>query len=697
MHLSFEPLADRAGIAVVDRLERQRYRVHTSDPVDPTSTDTDAVDAPVGAAVAFETAAIELPTVVPVYVRDADGTVVAEVAHLDGASLPAGSYTLDLGTQIKSYLAIEGSIDVSTDLDRTRIDLGEPTRVVLGGRSSHERPAATVTTTSDPRDCMRAVETFGSALQSLGPERSYPTLRGHPPALQLGDELAIPDGLERPDTGVTLHVRPTLEDVFVAAPLAYYLGAAVEPSDDPRLETDDGFVHPLGPHPSFETAVGRTLKRCFLLDCVTRTEGDGPTIRERADVEAAVDLDVARLYESSLAEQVAAYLSVPHDAVAEFVPEWRLVAHVDPVPESVASLPFVVDDLAIVRTEGDAPAASNDQPEAIEEQFTRDDVLVRSASAGTDVDPDTAPPTPEFVEPEAADALEQAWIGDRIPIGASKCSPDAFRNRLDRDPTEGDISIRVVANDDQMAAERDVVDDVYGDRDDLTFDVTVHENLTTTELATVLQTDADFFHYIGHTTHDGFRCRDGKLDATTLDSVAVDTFLLNACNSYHQGLALVERGAIGGIVTLNQVLNSGAVTIGETVARLLNCGFPLRAALGIARDESFMGAQYIVVGDGGINVAQAASGTPNLVELLEWENEVKMELKTYATDDSGLGSVYAPKLLGDVDYNLNSGSIGTFDVSRSRAMEFLRMENVPVRVGDSLYWSYSERIEELLR
>ncbi len=62
----------------------------------------------------------------------------------------------------------------------------------------------------------------------------------------------------------------------------------------------------------------------------------------------------------------------------------------------------------------------------------------------------------------------------------------------------------------------------------------------------------DFLHYIGHIDDDGFQCRDGRVDGTTLDQVGIGTFLLNACNSYDQGLGLVEQGAIAGIVPLNE-------------------------------------------------------------------------------------------------------------------------------------------------
>jgi hypothetical protein len=47
--------------------------------------------------------------------------------------------------------------------------------------------------TTDAEDVMMAILTFRSALKTTSPERSFPTLRGHPPAIELNDRLEIPD------------------------------------------------------------------------------------------------------------------------------------------------------------------------------------------------------------------------------------------------------------------------------------------------------------------------------------------------------------------------------------------------------------------------------------------------------------------------------------------------------------------------
>ncbi|KAA9409637.1 hypothetical protein EGO51_07425 [Haloarcula hispanica] len=693
MTLTFEPLDDRPGLAVIDQIERQRYRIHTPTPVALREAATDVFQYPVGDAVRIRTRAIELPTVVMVYVRDDAGAIAAEVAQFESETLPPDDYVLDPLTQIKTYMRVEDTaVEVTVDSDRTRIEFDAPTDLLIGARSQHDRPAATVTTTEQPTDVMAAVETFGSALKAYDPERSYPTLRGHPPALEVGDSLDIPSDIDRPDTGVTLELPPDLASIFVAAPLSYYLGASLVPASEPRLTTDTGFTYSLDTARGFESEVGRTLKRLFFLDCVTRTEGFHQIdLHERAAIEPYVDLNFQSLYQQPLAEQVATYLQVPYDVIEDHIPKWRLTTHIDPVPANAEQLPYVVDDLAIVRTHQQQRLNQASVPAEVEAEFTRDDVITRAASS----DAATAPSEADYVEPQAEDSLEQAWIGDSIPIGASKLTKAAFEHRLDRDTNAEDITIRVVQNDARMDEERQVVDDVYGTRDDLPFDVTVHDDLTTAELRTVLTTDAEFFHYIGHTEHDGFVCRDGKLDVTTVDSVGIDTFLLNACNSYNQGLALVEKGAIAGIVTLNEVLNDGAVRIGETVARLLNCGFPLRAALTIARGESILGGQYIVVGDGGITVAQADGGIPNLLEIELTETGYSVGMNTYSTDNKGLGAIMFPHFNDCEEYYLVPGSVDRFTISREELVEFLHMQQVPIKANGGLYWSASIDLDNI--
>ena len=666
------------GLEVTDRIDRKRYVLHTPDGVAPETVDTDAFRFPVDAAVAIETEAIVLPTVVAVCLRDADGTMQANAEHF--ADMPFdGGVSIELCAPIRLYLRTDGAGVVQADAEHTRIEFDGPTELLVGARSKHEYPVATITTTTEPSDLMAAVSTFGSALKTTSPERSYPTFRGHPPAVELADELSIPEGLERPETGLRIEVPEEYRYVFVAAPLAYYFGAEVVPGATPRLVGEGETLYEFD-ESRFEDQVGELLKHAFFLDCVTRTEGlYRVDLHERRSVEESLDVDFATLYEMPLAERLRAYLEIPHEEVEPSLPDWKLTAHVSPRPESAETLPFLVNDLALIRTpQRIAETASTAEVTAVND-FLRDS-FVRSTSS-TSVER-------SYVQPEATDSIEQVWIGEETPIGASKATTEAYRNRFGRAPDGGSIDITVVCNDEQMDEERNVVDEVYGSRTELPFDVTVRHDLTTEQLADVLREETDFFHYIGHIDDQGFECRDGSFDARTLDSVGVDAFMLNACESYEQGMALIERGAIGGIVTLERVVNSGAMRIGGTLARLLNCGFPLRAALEVAKGDNIVGSQYLVVGDGGLTIAQAESGTPNLCEVDEKDGKFELRIRTFATTSGGMGGVFMPIIDSSDEYFLTSGHLSPFILTREELERFLSLENVPVHMNNELFWSH---------
>jgi hypothetical protein len=714
--ITFEPTA--AGVEIVDAIERHRYALDTGERVSPTDADGGAFRAPVEAAARIEAGHVSLPTVVAVYARDDEGSVVADAEHFAYEELPHGVYSLEVCAPIKLYLRVESAVTISADARRTRIDFGEggqrdegnegdeenekdgangesgegtgKAEVTIGARSYHDHPAATVTTTDDPEELMTAVSTFGSALKTTSPERSYPTLRGHPPTIELGEQLHIPPELDVPPTGVRVEVPPEYGPIFVAAPLAHYLGARLVPGKSARIVTDSGFEHPLESTRGFETEAERVLKQAFLFDCITRTEGIYPVeLAEREAIESRVELDFAELYDRSLAGRLEAYLGVPFAAIEDVLPKWKLTTHVDPVAESVETLPFVVNDLTAIRTPRDEATAGSVTQMAAFDEFTRSEAA-KSAAAFTrssSADAATQPAEPSnYVQPETTGSLEQAWVGEGTPLGASKATAQAYRNRLDREPTEGAIEIAVVCNDPEMDAERADVDSVYGSRAELPFEVSMHHDLTVAELESILTSSTDFVHYIGHIEADGFECTDGKLDGGELESVGVGAFFLNGCTSYEQGMALVEAGAIGGVVTLSDVINSGALRIGRAMARLLNCGFPLGVALELAREESVVGAQYLVVGDGGLAVAQAQNNAPNLCDIESVGECFRLDFKTYPTSHYGIGSMIIPYVKGNETYSLSSGTPQVFELTRSELERFLSLEDSPVQINDELYW-----------
>ncbi len=688
LQVSFDTPDSGNGLVVRDPIERRQLSFETPGAVRPTPADPAEFWFPADSAVRLETSAIRLPKVWAIFIRTDDGELLAKVEHFADESFPEGTYSLEISGPVKTYLRVDGEVRVSSDAVQTTVEFGDSRPVLVGARSHHKHPAATITTTDDPRDLMAAVSAFGSALKTTSVERSYPSLRGHPPLLELGDDLDIPEGLDPPDTGVRIELPPEYRYVYVATPLAYYLGAKLVPGGVPRIVTDRGFEYRLDTIAGFEREVERVLKQVFFFDCLVRTEGIYKIdLHERQVLESVLDPDFAELYEWPLARQLEAYLDVPFTAVEAHLPEWKLTTHIAPSADNLEMLPFVTNDLAVVRTPESRQVSSSEVQTSAAGEFFRSESFTRSASSSA--------PSRTYVQPERDGSLEQAWVGDGTPVGASKSSTQAYRNRLDRSPANGDITISVICNDAKMADERDVVESVYGSRVEVPFEVDRHYDLSVEELRDVLQRPTEFFHYIGHIDEDGFECRDGKLDVSEVDSVGMDSFLLNACQSYEQGEHLVDAGAIGGIVTLADVVNSGAVEMGGALARLLNRGFSLRSALDLARDESVIGNQYIVVGDGGLSVTQAGGFMPNVCEIRKVSDEYELEYLTYPNTEHGMGTLIAPAIEGNEQYYLSSGTIDTFSISRVGLSQFLSMEDTPVILAGELHWSNSLTVDDI--
>lgn len=687
----FDTLDETTGFEVVDPIETRRFTFSTPDSVTPSPTDPDSFRFPVSSACTVETTALDLPYTVLAYVRDGTNEVIADLTHDASAEFPPDEYLLELNAPIKLYLRVEAGVCIESDTDSMRISFDRPAEVEVGARSFHESAETTVTTTDEPHDVMAAISTFGSVLKTTTCERSWPTLRGHPPQIERGDELHIPDGLETPDTGVTVEVPPRLDAVYPVAPLAYYFGAEVVPGETPRL-TVGGFERRFDAGDDFEDDVIRTLKQAFVLDCVTRTEGYYPIeLADRNRIEPLVDLDFAALYDAPLDEQLEAYFSVPYSTIEEAMPTWHRVAFVRPNPENVEVLPSLVNDFSILRT---PPRPSYEETEDMRQTRDAIDNFKRETPTGEGTgeqspeDRDTTqrrgiPPIEDYVQMPDVDALECAWVGDGTPVRGTKVLPEAFRNEC---PSKNDdvIDITVVCNDESMRDEWDAVAEVYGPRETISFDPSVHFDVTTDELRDLMRKPTDIFHYIGHIDGHGFECSDGVLDARAMDEVGMQAFLLNACRSHDQGIALVEAGSKGGVVSLGNVGNPAAVELGETMAKLFQAGFSLGSALAITRKATFLGSRYIAVGDPGFTVSQTKDVIPLAYVIEEKEGEdLDLKIHGYPTRDHSIGSI-STTYLSEGPHFLSTGPFRTQTTKTVMRDVLHHMPHVPLIIDGGL-------------
>ena len=688
---------DDPGVRVVDPIEGVDFTVETDRPVTPRPANTDPFHFPVDAAATVDVNRIECPYFVGLSIRAADGSNVTDLYERSTERLSRGRYNVELAkTPIKFYVDVTGGFTAHVGDDSTSLEFADDATVRVGARSYHEQPAGRITTTRAPESVAATISHFGSALKTYSPERSWPTLRGYPPLVEVGEEHHVPDGVELPDTDVSIVAPPDVDALSTIAPLAYYLGATVRLGSDPRL-CAAGTEWSLTRGPSLARTATSVLQRQFTLDCLVRTVGYyNFDIHEQSSTQEPLPFDPETVYEMPLAERVARYMDVPRDAFANAIPRWKVTADIVPETDALETLPHLAKELAAIRRPdpealtdptlgtGDAEASGPDWQSANSETAR----LSRAARDEWD---------PSFVYPNQTESAEHLYLGDGVPVGASPLHTDAYERQLQRDATaEFTTSVTVVTNDERMA-EGDDVAEIYALEELDTFDVTVLEGVTRERLRDELAAPTDLFHFVGHVDERGFQCADGFLDAQGIDAVGVQTFLLNACSSFTQGMALVERGAIGGIVTLQQVFDPMADHVGKTVARLLGQGFSLATALEICTENTdFPTDEYLVLGDGSVRVTTTESGVPFLYRA-SWSDGLTVTPIAYPTADTELGTTLT-LVPGDAEVTvLGAGEGAPLEPSLDAFVDGIHSEPIPVLIDGSLFWSPELSTERFAR
>lgn len=566
---------------------------------------TEQFPVPVSTAVECVASGLTLPEGV-VVIRDREGGFVGRADEVAFRTFTDGRYLLEVHGAVHCVVGFESGFTLGADGRTVQFDHESPLRI--GARSARPQPTATVTTTEDPEDVMAAVSTFGSALSTRAPERSFPAFRGHPPAVELGDELRVPDGLEPPDDGPVVRVPDRLEYAYAAAPLAAYLGARVEPARRAELETES-FSYSLDGRGGVEASLARVLKQVFVLDVACRGAGPYPgESHERRTIDAATDLDWDRLYGADPVERLEAYLSVSFRAVREAVPQWGSAAHVRPGPEHATMLPSLVAAFATVRS----PPTVSRHP--------------RGRQPWADADAGSQP-----AGPDPSGAVEDVWVGDGAPVGATKALEGGYRNRFDRHPDpDREATAAVLA---PNPADRDAAEAVAAAYDD----PSVVAGLTRRELRRHLRDARGVVHLVGDVSEEGFDCLDGSLDARAVDSVGADAFVMDCCSAHAQATALVEAGALGGVATFHERPAENA-SVGETLARLLEAGFPLAAAVDVATDAGFAERGFLVVGDGTATLPGTGTHPPMALAAESLASGYAVRCRGYAADTAGMGS-----------------------------------------------------------
>ncbi|EFW93614.1 hypothetical protein ZOD2009_00685 [Haladaptatus paucihalophilus DX253] len=696
-----EAFSDSKGIEITDPVEKTRFPIRTPTRVSPADVAVDDLDFPVETAVEIRTSAIEIPLSRGIFVRDFDGRLRFESGeNSDGARLPSDDYVVEISNApMKVYFSVSGSVSFERNHSESTFSFERERRIVIGARSQFQKPPGTITVTDDADDIMRAMSVFGSALKTTSPERSYPTLRGHPPLIERGEEFHVSSSIPSSATETTLVLPPEREYLYPATSLAYYLNSSVVPGKQPRLVADS-FEYELDGDDGYEATVERVLRQVFFLDCLTRTNGFySVQLHEREVVEPRLDIDLDALFDAPVAERLPAYLGVPFETLEPAISPWHLAVDMVPSEHNVEYLPFLANKLAFVRTARLPSEATEKSPELMHEFYRAG---VTDSPISTDIESKTRPEIFELKgEP---DTIERAWVGPGYPLRWSKLTYDglhaeATRNKTTENASTPTIDVTIVCNDTAMQDESDVVR-YYDLRELPRFDISVHHRTTKAELEKHLTEQSDFFHYIGHISDDGIQCEDGYLDARGFSEVNATTFLLNACNSYRQGTALIERGSTAGIATLSKVSNTTATDIGRSLVQLLSIGFQLQTALTVLNRVKLTGYRYIALGDSSKTLCQSESIVTPVIRVKDVDSGIfKIEVDIHPTRNTHRGTILETAAENASRYHLLAGKVGTFEFTPDRLEEYFAMERSPVEIDGELYWSdelSAEEVTELL-
>lgn len=446
--------------------------------------------------------------------------------------LPEGSYRIRAESALTGFVWFDGAPQVSwvPETDHVALTFQHPTSVTVGFRSGVELPRGTVTVPPTPEGVATALSCLSAGLRTADPQRSFPSMRSHPPAIELGETTHVPEDVRdrAHDTGIEIVLPPTFDALLPAAPLAYYLGATVRTADEPPklCVPDRNYELPLPEPPALQYRVANLLNRVFSLDCLVRDAGPWPSnVQEHDLIESSdIELDIESCYAESPAERLITYLDLDFASLADSFPDWPHCMYVDPddLEEVLPAVPSLLADMSLIFT-----------PDAREES-DRIDEVANPASWKTVV----------------------GAIGTNAEAGEHgyHTSLAAYRNRQEnvgRSDDRTSVTVATIGTERELAGEW--LEAHYRQR--LGTNGTVERRVirNRAQLAEVFATPTDLLHLVGECGAEGIVCPDGPLVPADMPSNEVRSFVLDQPGAgggervAEIGRQLIDAGAICGV------------------------------------------------------------------------------------------------------------------------------------------------------
>lgn len=588
---------------------------------------------------------------------------------------------------VTTFLRTDDAFGIRCDIGTGWVDVtfDRVTLVTIGFRSHADYPSERVRVPPTPEGLSVALSSLGTSHHTETPDRSYPSMRGHPPAIEIGPEAdAAIDRSDDSESSVRLLLPPSLEYAFYSASLAYYLGASVEVGDvaNPVLRFEDQeYVLPRSVG-DFSRRVANLLSRVFYLDCLVRNVGPYGFDIAELDLLDEVSIEADEVYPLPLADRLVEYVGVDFERISRRLPRWPLSVSIGAQPENVPALSRLSYCLALL-----FPPESNtvDEGTAVERSLSD---FCRSVSSNSQ---HGTTRYSNIVDPVNRVGTLHGWFADGIPLDAFKGVPSAFTSRGGPPTDPSPRTVAVVLNDGEMGAEFAEVVSAYRERGGVcSIDVDLSSRLTMSELATIFRSPYDVVHYIGHCEPQGLRCEDGNFSVDSVSETRVNSVFLNACESYDQGLSFIRKGGNSCAVTIGDVLDEQAQKVGTTFAQLLGRGFGFGFALVLARCRAIMNRQYAIIGDGTNVLSQGETSLPTALYISESRPDA-YRVRPYLCSPTFHGSIRYefpesnPVLAGNDGHQL---------LSRDELRQKLSSTDHPILFEDEFYWP-GELLQEL--
>lgn len=603
--------------------------------------------------------------------------------RLDDLTLDSGEYVIQIHASIMIYLRFSDTLRIRGISGASQISFEFPcvNQIEIGFRSQFRIPSDKLRISKRPSELAWAISQMSKSMETSSPDRSFPSLREHPPLIEFSKDSKNRREEENIQENNIIFKTPNCyEELFVVAPLAYYLQAEirVEQRDSVLLTLPtEGFEYEFSQQPKLELEANSMLRKVFMLDCLVRDFGEYHIeIIERKLLEE-IGLDGRSLYKQTPEARLVRYLESPFEKIDDKLPDWHLSMNVDPEPSSIETLPYLLDQLSAIYTP---------KVEILSSQGILEESLMDSLRTSTPENVEINQFLQKAIPNEAA---IRGWLSDKVPFDVFISSTQCYQNRHKYERNAGDRtkSIVVILNEQEMAEEFHQVYEIFSDESShATINLSIQKKVGRDSLKSIVENEQiDFLHYIGHCDPEGLRCPDGNLSFIDIEESNVQTFFLNACGSIKEGLTLVEKGSVVGAVTLRQVLNDDAAKVGAAFARLVINGFEFAKSLELARKQILMSKFYSIIGDGTHRITDGDDPFPSLLEIIPTGNG-EFKLVSRMNSPRSAGSCFQPKLDGKGQFRL-TGNEWEEIIGYSELIDFLQRANSPVKYEGELYWS----------